>query len=543
MSDKTSSVLGPVRHATALRLTRIGTLVVGSLVFLYACEVSRKSDLSDVWLHVAFAGGLAVTGLTTAWFEIKAADHAATRARTDIRGFRIESDSISVRARITRSGDLVFHGHDTGGTYPAYEWDWAFRATTFPAIRFALGGGKGDLLDLLERTVPDLDRKERYDPGAWLHHHGIPAAFRERGDTSHRITRELPVVEPEGPHRESTGAQKLSSKRHNPIDPPHPSRSSRREPPGQDTPAPTRSRASDSPDPRKSPNRYDEPTRRRDQPSNTRRRASDRLEAESDAYADRTPADRRAVPPQDRWDAPSGDRWDAPPSDHWDAPPSDHRDTPPSDHRGTAPSNHWDTPPNDEQDDALSDSWNAVPSNQWDSPPARSTRPSEATRYEPDSRIGPPAASRGASPIRRRDQPPFEPSAPTNARRAGRVDSPRSEPSGEGSDEPSASRGTPPDRRRAESPRDELGAPTRSRRETPADPRRSEPSSDRWNEPPVNRHREQVDYRQPTGRPGDESSGAHRHVLSGAHPSESPRRPREPQGRRDKSPDRRHRRS
>ncbi|WP_063045781.1 hypothetical protein [Nocardia pseudovaccinii] len=407
MSDKTSSVLGLVRHATTLRLTRIGTLVVGSLVFLYACEVSRKSDLSDVWVQVAFAAGLALTGLTTAWFEIKAADHAATRARTDIRGFLIESGDISVRARITRSGDLVFHGHDTGGTYPAYEWDWAFRATTFPDIRSALGGGKGDLLDLLEHTIPDLDRQDRYDPGAWLHNRGIPAAFRERGDTSHRITRELPVVEPEGPQRESSresiGAQRLSSKRHNPVDQPRPSRSSRREPPGQDTPAPTRRRASDSPDPRNSANRYDEPpTRRRDQPSNTRRRANDRWEAESDPYADRT--------------------------------------------------------------------------------------------------------------------------------------------AGEHRDEPSASRGTLPNQRRAESPRDELGAP-RGGRGTPAAPRWPEPSSDRWNEPPATRHREQVDYRQPTGRPGDEGSGAHRHVLSGAHPSESPRRRREPQRRQDESPDRRHRRS
>lgn len=414
-SDKTSNVLGLVRHATTLRLSRIATLVAGSLVFLYACEVSRKSDLSDVWVQVAVAAVLALTGLTTAWFEVKAADHAATRARTDIRGFLIESDGITVRARITRSGDLVFHGHDTSGTYPAYEWDWAFRATTFPAIRTALGGGRGDLLDLLEHTVPDLDRQDRYDPGAWLHNQGIPAAFRERGDTSHRITRELPVVTSEAPRRESsresTGEHKLSSKRRDapdPADAPRPGRSSRRDPsPDQSAPARTRRRASNSPRSQDHPNsaeRHDEPpTRRREQPSNTRRRTSDRREAQSD-------------------------------------------------------------------------------------------RP----RYEPspDHRIDPSTARRSAPPTPHHDQPPYEPG-------------------------------------------------THAHRRTPADPRQSEASSDHWNEPPAPRYREQVDYRERTGRPRDESSGAHRHVLSGAHPSEPPRpQPRELRGqRRDESPDRHHHRS
>ncbi|WP_433683668.1 hypothetical protein [Nocardia sp. CA-119907] len=298
-SAKTSTVLGLVRHATTLRLTRIATLVAGSLVFLYSCEVSRKSDLSDVWTPVAIAAGLAMTGLITAWFEVRAADHAAIRARTDIRGFLIESDDISVRARITRSGDLVFHGHDSSGPHPAYEWDWAFHASTFPAIRAALGG-EGDLLELLERTVPHWDRRDRYDPGAWLHSQGIPAAFRERGDSSSRTTRVLPVITFEAelthhdpdipPSREDTGPQGLTStrratsphRRTRAADQNEPERlGRRREPSEQDEPAHARRRApADQRRPTSSADsrlgepaaRRDElPARRRNQPPNTHR--------------------------------------------------------------------------------------------------------------------------------------------------------------------------------------------------------------------------------------------------------------------------------
>ncbi|MEV4235087.1 MULTISPECIES: hypothetical protein [unclassified Nocardia] len=451
-SDKTSTLLGLIRHATTLRLTRIATLVVGSLVFLYACEVSRNSDLSDVWVQVAVATGFALTGLTTAWFEVKAADHAATRARTDIRGFHIESDGITVRARITRSGDLVFHGHDTSGAHPAYEWDWAFRASTFPAIRTALGGGRGDLLDLLEHTAPDLDRHERYDPGAWLYNQGIPAAFRERGDTSHRITRKLPVVGPDAsrpaPSRETIGAHQLSNTHRNPdVDSPRPTRSSRREPPpDQAPPVPTRRRTSARQDPRTSAKRPDEPPAGgRGQPSHTRRRAKDRWEAQPEAHAGRTPSDRSDAAPSDGWDAPSSD--------------------------------------------------------QWDDPPARPTGRSGTPRYEasPDNRVDPSAARRGAPATRHPEQPPYEP-----------------------------------------------GTPTHARRRTPADPRQSEPSSSHWNEPPATRYRAQAaDFRETTGWPRDKSSGAHRHVLSGAHPSEPPppdQREQQAQ-RRDEQPGRRHRRS
>ncbi|MEV5836033.1 hypothetical protein [Nocardia sp. NPDC052112] len=411
-SAKTSIVLGLVRHATTLRLTRIATLVLGSLVFLYACEVSRESDLSDVWVQVAVAAGFALTGLITAWFEVRAADHAATRARTDIRGFLIESDGITVRARITRSGDLVFHGHDTSGTHPAYEWDWAFRATTFPSIRAALGGGRGDLLDLLEHTVPDLDRRHRHDPGAWLHNQGIPAAFRERGDTSHRITRELPVVNPEAPEqdpsRESTRAHELSSMRRSAlVDPPRPNRSTRRDPPrDQDPPARTRRRAAapqPSQDPRNSAGHYDEPpTRRRDQPSNIRRRAGDRREAQLAAHPDRT-------------------------SDHRDAPPSDRRDAPPSD--------------------------------QWDEPPTRSPRRSDASRYEPSPDHGvDPSAARRATPMNSpRPEPSSErwdehPDARGRLDQSSRTHHDWSDPYGyeppmDRRNEPHTGRGTPPGRR------------------------------------------------------------------------------------------------
>ncbi|MFX0576810.1 hypothetical protein [Nocardia nepalensis] len=357
-SAKTSTVLGLVRHATTLRLTRIATLVVGSLVFLYACEVSRKGDLSDVWTQLAIAGGLALTGLTTAWFEVKAADHAATRARTDIRGFLIESEGISVRARITRSGDLVFHGHDSGGTHPAYEWDWAFRAATFPAIRAALGG-KGDLLELLERTVPDLDRHDRYDPGAWLHNQGIPAAFRERGDSSNRVTRVLPVIEPslaqhdpDSDDRESTGAHQRASEHRNPSPHPRtrepaasnrPERSGRRREPSHEQAAPAHTRRS-SPADRRRPEpsvsaRDEQPAARHGEPAPRRR--------------NQPPKSHRHELPSDRWDAPPDDHRNARPTDHWNEPLNDELDAPPntpparrrddsSRHRNTeTPSGHW----------------------------------------------------------------------------------------------------------------------------------------------------------------------------------------------------------
>ncbi|WP_433201975.1 hypothetical protein ACQP1G_11340 [Nocardia sp. CA-107356] len=383
-SAKTSTVLGLVRHATTLRLTRIATLVVGSLVFLYACEASRKSDLSDVWIQVAIAAGLAMTGLTTAWFEVRAAGHAATRARTEIRGFLIESEDLSVRARITRSGDLVFHGHDSGGTDAAYEWDWAFRATTFPAIRAALGG-KGDLLDLLERTVPHLDRQDRYDPGAWLHDQGIPAAFRERGDSSTRITRVLPVIKPEAelahhdpdapPSRESTGAQEHVSARHNAA--PHrrtpaaadenrPERSRRRHEPSPEQGGRARGRrrapadphrpepSADSRDERQAARHGEPPTRRRNQPQETHRATP--------------PSEHRSARPGERWDEPINDDWDEPSNTGWNEPPNDRRSAPPSD--------TWNAPP--------SDSWDAPPNERGNEPPA-ATRPTPPARRRDDS--------------------------------------------------------------------------------------------------------------------------------------------------------------
>ena len=314
-SAKTSSVLGLVRHATTLRLTRIATLVAGSLVFLYACEVSRKSDLSDVWPQVVIAAGLALTGLVTAWFEVRAAAHAATRARTEIRGFLIESDGLSVRARITRSGDLVFHGHDSADAYPAYEWDWAFRSSSFPAIRAALGGGRGDLLELLEHTVPHWDREDRYDPGSWLHNQGIPAAFRERGDTSNRITRVLPIINPEHPP-----AQPHSDVAHHAA----PSRGSTRGHEPSNPRVPPRSRDSEPQD----QNRPERSRRRRAEPSHE--------QAPADAH-------RRSAPKPQRSETPS-DSWHDRPAGHYDEPPR-RRDQPPNTYRDEPSGERWDEPP------------------------------------------------------------------------------------------------------------------------------------------------------------------------------------------------------
>ncbi|MFI9510000.1 hypothetical protein [Nocardia sp. NPDC052566] len=255
---------------TVFRLARITALLVGCLVFLYACETAKGTIL---WIEVAVAGTLALVAFAAAWFEIAhhknlpphihpirsnrsatdddldpyddaqiyaesdrhapdrhraadnrgrahdrssavgrgalgidhgdADDHAGMRAglpdgdRERAQEFRIQSDGWSVRARVVRSGDLVFRGRDLGGTYPEYEWAWTFHHTTFPAIRAALGGDDEDLLDLLEDIVPHLDRLSRQDPGAWLHRHGIPATFRERGVSPTQVTEPLPVINPD----------------------------------------------------------------------------------------------------------------------------------------------------------------------------------------------------------------------------------------------------------------------------------------------------------------------------------------------------------
>ncbi len=287
---------------TAFRLARIAALVLGSLLFLYACEYSKSAVLADRWLEVTGAGLLLAVGIGLAWFEIKLTDfreyiddeadipaepvaarsphasvrrgasgirseyaedraeRAATRmghretrrddrvptgasvaariraagrkasglgseswwkpgrsgaerdeardGRSETHEFLVESEGWSMRAKLGRSGDLLFHGHDRGGTYPAYEWMWIFHPDTFPAIRDALGDPEGDILDLLEDVVPQLDRHGRHDPGAWLRAHDIPATYREKGVSSTQDTREIPLlvpglprlVPPERPH-------------------------------------------------------------------------------------------------------------------------------------------------------------------------------------------------------------------------------------------------------------------------------------------------------------------------------------------------------
>ncbi|MBF6226833.1 hypothetical protein IU470_17190 [Nocardia abscessus] len=308
--------------STRFRLARITGLVLGSLVFLHACERSKSTLLGDVRMEVAIAAALGAAALAAGWFEIKLraqeekdagpswddseedetpspgnfpgrsrrsahavsperaraghtrpvtrpappthledddqpepsepagrADLVAGIARTlritrpGATGERpqlpalsamtkwmrrvepgedadldevgddeveqithtetgelvIESSSRTVRAKIARSGDLVVHGRAHGGPHPRSEWKWTFQPETFPAIRNALGDGPGDLLDLLEDTIPWLDAGARHDPGAWLRAHDIPATYREKGVSATQVTRELPVLQPGRP--------------------------------------------------------------------------------------------------------------------------------------------------------------------------------------------------------------------------------------------------------------------------------------------------------------------------------------------------------
>ncbi|WP_157114680.1 hypothetical protein [Nocardia niwae] len=311
--------------STRFRLARITGLVLGSLVFLHACERSKSALLSDVRVEVAVAVALGVGALAAAWFEIKlrALEHDAdspwddppedetpssgnfrgragrsadpaygtdrraahsaasarsapmaapedddqpeagrgafvtgiartlriTRAgtsdegqsllplgamtkwmrrvdpaddtdpdelddydemeqvtRTETGELVIESSRRTVRAKISRSGDLVVHGRGHSGAPPRSEWKWTFQPDTFPAVRAALGDGPGDLLDLLEETIPWLDAGARHDPGAWLRAHDIPAAYREKGVSATQDTRELPVLRPGRPPRPPRGS-------------------------------------------------------------------------------------------------------------------------------------------------------------------------------------------------------------------------------------------------------------------------------------------------------------------------------------------------
>ncbi|MEV0028079.1 hypothetical protein [Nocardia sp. NPDC050793] len=193
-----------VDTGTALRLARIAALVVGCLLFLHACERTRRVIPADVWIELAFAAALGVGAMVVAWFEIARAEEldeeedlepAADEDRPveALDECRIESEERTVRIRIAKSGNLVLHGQDHG-PHPGHEWSWTFRPETFPAIRAALGGDReSDLIELLEDVVLDAGPEIRDDPGAWLRAHGIAAAYREKGDHPSRVTTKLPI--------------------------------------------------------------------------------------------------------------------------------------------------------------------------------------------------------------------------------------------------------------------------------------------------------------------------------------------------------------
>ncbi|MFE7742486.1 hypothetical protein [Nocardia sp. NPDC057455] len=316
--------------STRFRLARITGLVLGSLVFLHACERSKSALLSDVRIEVAVAAALGAAALAAAWFEIKLRalerdadppwddaeadetpspgnfagragrgahtaygrgeqagrtaaaarsapladlrdddqiesrestgradlvagiartlrvarsgasgerlplpalsamtkwmrrvgpdddaepgdldDHDETEqiTRTESGELVIESSRRTVRAKIGRSGDLVLHGRWLGGAHPPSEWKWTFHPDVFHALRSALGDGPGDLLDLLEDTIPWLDAGARHDPGAWLRAHDIPATYREKGVNAAQTTRELPVLQPGRPPQPPRGGK------------------------------------------------------------------------------------------------------------------------------------------------------------------------------------------------------------------------------------------------------------------------------------------------------------------------------------------------
>ncbi|MBF6191109.1 hypothetical protein U3653_12150 [Nocardia sp. CDC186] len=432
--------------STRFRLARIAGLVLGSLVFLHACERSKSALLSDVRMEVAVAAAFAAAALGAAWFEIKlrgpeqdadppwddadedetpspgnfpgragrsaepvygrserpgrtgigprsappdhwedddlpdAAEspgwadlvagiartlritraHIADRqpllplgavtkwmrrvdpddeigapelddddqteqiTRTETGELVIESGVRTVRAKISRSGDLVLHGRRHAEARS--EWKWTFPTEAFPAIRAALGDGPGDLLDLLEDTLPWLDAVARHDPGAWLRAHDIAATYQEKGVSATQITRELPVLQPGRPPQPPRASR---SRRKPPQEARGESRSTRR---GAAEP-PTSSRRTDADRPTRTANSW--PTARTNPPAGdysppaaARRRR--REESEPARRGDRLPRGGGANPPPrsapGRLDPPRRRRPDEPDASHRAGPRDDYDD-------------------------------------------------------------------------------------------------------------------------------------------------------------------------------------------------------------------------
>lgn len=180
---------------TALRLTRIAALVAGCLLFLHACDRTRKVIPLDVWIELGAAAALGVGAMVAAWFEISRTDRGRPDEDEPPEEFVFDSGDRSVRARIAGSGNLVFHGRVEEGPHAGHEWSWTFRPATFDAVRAALGGD-GDLIALLDEVVPTLTPEAAADPGGWLRAHGITATYREKGEHPSRITDKLPIFRP-----------------------------------------------------------------------------------------------------------------------------------------------------------------------------------------------------------------------------------------------------------------------------------------------------------------------------------------------------------
>ena len=68
-------------NSTSYRLARIAALVVGSLLFLYACERSRSTMLSDVWVEILLATTFGMAGIGAAWFEIMIDERSARKGQ------------------------------------------------------------------------------------------------------------------------------------------------------------------------------------------------------------------------------------------------------------------------------------------------------------------------------------------------------------------------------------------------------------------------------------------------------------------------------